>query len=381
MAAQGWAQEQPETIQAEAFDLGLDASISRIRLVPGGFVRITGSATYQPDGTVWDAATERTSSGTHDGGLIDAAASGLVLRDRDPESHTYQYEPAEAASEVCARVGLSSPCLVLRLPALAAARRRDLGELREDLTGGLHVEVHLPVAPSVIPPLVVPPLPQVTDPSYLDREEPDSGWFWMGAVGLSGGGLVLSLAVLLVAGRRRRKSKTPVSRARAAAGRLRKKLAGDTVRARLLMVVNDLAEEAGALEMVEHKLKRAVEDAKPEELEQRYQELTRTAAALAAKGGAEAGEGELNDAAAIVEGQIERCRKWEMQRWRSAARMERIATRLEALEAELNDPAQDKIEKAGELLDLLQEELELARAGEQEAQRLLGSGSTRSEAA
>jgi len=150
-------------------------------------------------------------------------------------------------------------------------------------------------------------------------------------------------------------------------------LKGDQVKARLLGVVNDLAHESSSLEAVERKLQRAVRDANRDALEKRHQELERTATSLDSHGGDAAGAGDLHDAAAIVESQIDRCRQWEMQCWRSAARMERIATRLEALEAELNDPAAGKLGEADRLLDTLHEELDLARAGEREAEKLLGN--------
>lgn len=367
--------QEGQPIRVDAFDIAMGSTVSSLRLSPNGTIRVTGTVTYGPDGTVWDAATVQPPDGRRrDGGLIDAEASGLTLRDRDAESHTYTYAAAGSPSEVCRSVGQASPCLVLRLPAIAASRRRDLGELREELAGGLRAEVLMSTTPAVSPaqPLVVPDTPYTGD-----GDSTGDGWFWMAAAGATGGGLVLSLAALFVVARRRRRGGTPVARAQASARRLRKELSGDPVKARLLKVVDDLAQESLALEKVELQLRRAVEDAKPEELERRHEKLERTAAGLAERGGDEAGAGELRDAADIVEGQLDRCRRWEMQRWRSAARMERIATRLEALEAELKDPAQGKIEEADELMDLLQEELELARAGEEEAQRLLGSGKAR----
>jgi hypothetical protein len=139
-------------------------------------------------------------------------------------------------------------------------------------------------------------------------------------------------------------------------------------------VVKDLGAEAASLERLERRLGEAVRNANIEGLEKRRRDLERAAAALTDRGGEEAGQGELKDAVTIIEGQIDRCRKWEMQRWRSAARTERIATRLEALEIELSDPTQNKLGDSDPLLDKLQEELELARAGEREAETLLGGG-------
>jgi hypothetical protein len=189
----------------------------------------------------------------------------------------------------------------------------------------------------------------------------------------SGTGVLLSVGILFLALRRRRKGLGPVGRVQVTAGRLRRKLSGDSTKSRLLSVVNDLASETDKLADLEKRLEKAVKNANPEALEKRRQELVKAAEDLASRGGAEAGQGEMNDAAKIVEGQLDRCRRWEMQRWRSAARIERIATRLEALEVELNDPAQATTEPKEELLNVLQEELDLARAGEREAHSLLGA--------
>jgi hypothetical protein len=365
----------PATVQVDARDIGFDVSTTPLSIGPGGMVRITGTAVYSPDGTVWDAATESTLTGErHDGGLVDAEASGLVLGERDPGTHTYTYVPSGSSSAVCDSLGLGTPCLVLRLPALAAAHRRDLGELREDLSGGLHVEVHVPVTPpAVYVPTYPPPPPPDTYPPVVYEPE-RSSWFWVAAAGVSGGGLVLSIAVLIVMARRRRTRNTPVSRVQAAAKRLERRIAGDPVKSRLSRVVKDLGAEAASLERLERRLGEAVRNANIEGLEKRRRDLERAAAALTDRGGEEAGQGELKDAVTIIEGQIDRCRKWEMQRWRSAARTERIATRLEALEIELSDPTQNKLGDSDPLLDKLQEELELARAGEREAETLLGGG-------
>lgn len=371
-AATSGAQEAPNMAQVEAFDIALGSSVAPLSLAPGSHLRFTGSVTYTPDGTSWDAATENASGTRRDGGLIDAEASGLVLRERNEEQGSYTYEATPTPSQTCLSLNYSSPCLVLRLPALAAARRRDLGEFREELGGTLHVAVFIPTVPVVTDvPIPTPPVHPVYIPPSAPEPEGTS-WFWLAAAGASGGGLVLSLAVLFMVVRKRRRRATPVARAKASAGRLQRRLKGDQVKARLLIVVKDLAEESASLEMVERKLERAVRNANPEALKKRHEELERAATGLDAHGGVEAGAGDLHDAAAIVEKQIDRCRQWEMQRWRSAARMERIATRLEALEAELNDPAQGKLGEADSLLETLHEELELARSGEREAEKLLG---------
>lgn len=365
------AQEEAPAFPVQSFDLVLDRSIRALPLPPGGFVVISGSVTHQASGARFDAATESGPGGNQQVGLIDPVASGLVLSERDESSHRYTFNVGNGAGSACARAGLQSPCLALRLPQIAASRSRDVSELREELAGNLRVEVFqravAPASTTPPPPIVgtpLPPPPVVPPPS-------NNGGFWMAAAGM-GGGAVLSIALLVFGLRRRKRGTGPLSRVHASAGRLRKKLAGDEVKARLLETVNSLAQEATNLGQTEKQLQKAVREAKPEELERRHQELLGKARQLEAQGGAEAGQNEMADAAKIVESQIERCRKWDMQSWRSAARLERIATRLEALEAELNDPAQSRVEPKQELLDVLQEELDLARAGEREASKLLG---------
>lgn len=358
-------------------DLALVSTIRGLPVGPQGLVRISGTATYEPDGSVFDAATEVSSSGHGAAGLIDPVASGLTLRERHEETHTYVYAAGNPSGARCAAAGLSAPCLVLRLPQIAAARRRDIDELREGMSSTLQLQVLQPSAVATpVPPR--PPSPGVHPPQHWTPPPPeghDNGLFWMGLASASGAA-VFSVAFLIfgLRRRRRRRDQGVEGRINASAGRLRKRLAGDPVKARLLQIVNDLSKEASSLTALEARLDKAVEDANPEELERRHRELMERARVLEDKGGEAAGTGEMKDAAAIIEKQIDRCRSWEMQRWRSEARMERIATRLEALEAELNDPSAGTKEPKEELLELLQEELELARAGEREASALLGGG-------
>lgn len=368
-----WSQTGPSSgVQVDAYDVRLDTSVIRLTLPAGGFVRVSGTVSYAPEGSTIDAATEQTPQGRREAGLIDPVASGLELRNRDESGHRYTYYVGNVSGSSCASVGLQPPCLVLRLPQLAAARLRDVDEFREELNGSLRIEVYQSIAPSVAQPTYQPPPMPHVQPGYYPEPEEGPSWFWLGAAG-SGAGLVLSVGIIFLALRRRRRGLGPGGRVQATAGRLRRKLSGDPVKSRLLSVVNDLAAESEKLADLERRLEKAVKNANPDALERRRQELVRAAEDLAARGGAEAGQGEMDDAAKIVEGQLDRCRRWEMQRWRSAARIERIATRLEALEVELNDPSQAATEPKEELLSVLQEELDLARAGEAEAHTLLGS--------
>jgi hypothetical protein len=371
------AQSGDTLVAVDGYELALDASVRPLSFPPGGVVRISGRVVDGATGAVIDADTESGRGQRSEAGLIDPVASGLALVERHPDSNTYAYNAGDLSGARCADAGLAAPCLILRLPQLAAARGRDVDELREDLTGALRVDVLAPAAPFVAAPpaptWVVPP----SVPPVMVYEPPpprDGGGPWLAAT-VAGGGIVLSVAFLVLALRRRRRpgGRDPVARVRAAAVRLRKRLRGDTVKARLLGVVDELAAEAEALVKQQERLAQAVRDGKPEELERRKAELEEMARQLAEHGGEEAGQGEMLGAARIVQSQIDRIRKWEMQRWRSAARLERVATRLEALEAELDDPAAAAAGPNQELLDLLQEELDLARAGEREAEKLLGN--------
>jgi hypothetical protein len=237
------------------------------------------------------------------------------------------------------------------------------------------VEVYGPSTQAMIPspwndnpqPIAYPQLPEPTSPTGVPL------WVWA-AGGASTAGLLVALMAILVAVRRRQGGGGPLARTKSAATRLRKRLQGDAVKARLLAVVDELAGEGDSLASMQQRLEKAVRDAKPDELERRRDRLRAQAQGLKA----EAGQTELDGAAEILEKQIERCRNWEMQRWRSGARLERIATRLEALEVELNDPTIGSDEGGDTLLDALQEELELARAGEREAEGLLRGGDGRS---
>jgi hypothetical protein len=364
-----------EGVQVDAFTLQPTSSIFPLAMPPGGFIRITGSMRYDLDGSMIDAAMEQTPQGRHEVGMIDPVASGLELSDRDEANHIYTYRAANPAGSACASVGLAPPCIVLRIPALAAGRLRDVDELREGLSGALQVTVHQPMYPQVFTPPQPFPVQPMPYPVYGGTEpEPDTSMYWVAAGG-SGAGLLLGAGVLaLVFRRRRRRGLGPLGRVLDSGHRLRRKLTGDKVKERLLTVVDDLVREARSLQALEKRLEKAVKEAKPDALEKRRDELLEAAKVMSDRGGEEAGQGELTSAAKIVDGQLDRCRKWDMQRWRSAARIERIATRLEALEAELRDPTLGTAEPKQELLDVLQEELDLARAGEREAQKLLGGG-------
>lgn len=355
------------------FDVPLDQPAVAVMMPEGGSLRVTGSVANGTDGTVLDAATATTPGGAStEGGLVDAAASGLVLAERDPASHTYTYRASGAPGPTCEALLMGQTCVALRTAQIAAAELRDLGELREELTGGLHVEIFAPQMAAVTPPVAFTP-PSFDPGSYTPYEPPPPSvpiWIWA-VGGASTSGLLVALIVLGVAVRRR-KAATPLARVQAAAARLHRRLQDDPVRARLLGLVHDLAAEAESVARMESRLAAAVRDAKPEELERRRAQLAQQAEGLVAKGGEEAGKGELDGAVQILDDQIERCRRWEMQRWRCGARLERIATRLEALEVELNDPTTGREGGGDGLLDALQEEIDLARAGEQEAEKLLG---------
>ena len=371
--AQTGAQGEQPLYQVDAFEIRMDSSILRLSMPPGGALRISGVVTYGPEGTTFDASSETRTSGRREGGLIDPVATGLRLRSSDAATHTYVYELGDLNGAVCRSAGLDSPCLVLRLPSISAERRRDLGELREDLQGALRVEVLASPAPLVLPlPLPTPqPIPQYNPP--VTGGDQGTSWITMTLAG-AGGGITLSFVILFFGLKRRKKSGTVEDRVKESASRLAKKIGADPVKARLKTAIKELAQEAENLSKTRKQLVAAFLRANLPALERRHAELLETAKHLEEKGGMAAGQGEMTDAAKIVEGQIDRCRQWEMQRWRSTARLERIATRLEALELELNGPKADQGSSKEELLDVLQEELDLARAGEQEAQKLL-SGS------
>jgi hypothetical protein len=329
--------------------------------------------TYQPDGTVFDAGSTLASGQTQAQGLIDPVASGLALTGADANQHVYSYRVG-ATNTQCAQAGLSPPCLILRLPELAARRLLDVDEFREQLQGQLNVEISGPAAgaPVQVMPIAAPTFPRPSP----GPPPPGTNWVRVAALTASGSGLALSVGLLFFGLRRRQRARnTPVSRVETAQRRLERQLAGDKGKERLRAVVGELAQEAQRQADRQSRLEKAIHQANPTQLQQRRDELRHQAEGLAQRGGEAAGQTEMEEAAQIVEQQLRRCEQWEMQRWRAGARLERIATRLEALHNELNAPAVNGQQQNDELLQLLQEELDLARAGEQEVDDMLDSSS------
>lgn len=176
---------------------------------PGGEIVVSGACYLGHDGSTIDAATTTWPKETPGGasvdanGLIDAQASGLVLKERDVVNHVAKYVWSGEASAVCQAAGAKA-CLVPSTMKLAAKRQLMSADFLKSLSGAngcLTVEV--PAPPALAP--IAPAFP------YL---------------GVAAG-IGAALVVGLVAWRARQKQKaSPAGQLLALARRVQDKVAG-----------------------------------------------------------------------------------------------------------------------------------------------------------
>jgi hypothetical protein len=188
--------------------IGFDRPAIPVDVAPGGEIVLRGAFHSKHDGSIVDAATttwpkEAPGGGSIDhGGLIDFEAGGFHMTSRDPVTHEVHAVAKTEPGQACAALGVSSPCLPLRLQKQAVGRLMTVSEWSSSLTGGggaitLTVLNPPPYAP---PPAAVP-------------------YVW-GAVGL----LAVGLAGVLGARWRKRRATSPAGQLLALAKRVEDKL-------------------------------------------------------------------------------------------------------------------------------------------------------------
>lgn len=177
---------------------------------PGGKIVVSGSCYLSHDGSEIDAATTTWPKESPGGasremiGLIDAAASGLTLTDRDLDRHEFTYRYSGTPSAVCKAAGIDGACTVPSTLKLAQSRGLMQAELLSKLQGAegcLTVEVPAPAVAVV----AAPAFP------------------FLGAAAAIGAAVAVGLVALRV---RRRRRESPAGQLLALARRVQAKVRG-----------------------------------------------------------------------------------------------------------------------------------------------------------
>jgi len=262
---------------AAPITLPLDRPAVPVDIEPGGEIVLKGAYHSKHDGSIVDAATttwpkEAPGGASIDaGGLVDFEAGGFHMTSRDPVTHEVHAIAKGEPGQACAALGVSSPCLPLRLQKQAVSRLMTMGEWSSSLQGGggqitLTVLNPPPYAP---PPAAVP-------------------YVW-GAAGL----LAVGLAVMLGVRMRKRRAASPQGQLMALMRRVQDKLGrADVVMAapltRAVAVARRSLEDrkvdassaegkrvAAALMRVEARLDESVHQTRAEEEQKAADELVR----------------------------------------------------------------------------------------------------------
>ena len=147
-----------------AIPLRLDTPAIPIETIPGGEIILRGSFHSKLDGSTVDAATttwpkENPGGASIDaGGLVDFQAGGFHVTSRDAQTHEVHAVATGDSAPACAALGVTSPCLPLRLREPAQKRLLTQNEWVQSLKGGITVEV---LSPPVYAPAVAASRPYV----------------------------------------------------------------------------------------------------------------------------------------------------------------------------------------------------------------------------
>lgn len=188
--------------------LTLDRPAIPVDIQPGGEIILKGAYHAKHDGSIVDAATTTWpvdapgGPSVDSGGLIDFEAGGFHMTSRDPVLHEVHAVAKGDVGPACAALGVSSPCLPLRVQKQAVSRLVTMAEWTASLReGGGQITMTVLTPPAYAPP-----------PAALP-------YVW-GAAGL----LVLGLAGIVGARWWRRRATDPAVQLVALAKRVQDKL-------------------------------------------------------------------------------------------------------------------------------------------------------------
>lgn len=139
--------------------LGFDRAAVPVEVEPGGEIVLKGAYHSKHDGSIVDAATTTWpadapgGASVDSGGLFDFEGGGFHMTSRDPVTHEVHAVAKSEPGHQCAALGVSSPCLPLRLREQAHSRLMTVSDWSSSLTGG-GGQVTLTV---VNPPVYAPP--------------------------------------------------------------------------------------------------------------------------------------------------------------------------------------------------------------------------------
>ncbi|APR84242.1 Hypothetical protein A7982_09591 [Minicystis rosea] len=139
--------------------VALDRLAVPVVVEPGGEIVLRGAYHSKHDGSIVDAATttwpaEAPGGASVDaGGLIDLEAGGFHMTSRDPVTHEVHAVAKSEPGQACAALGVSSPCLPLRLQKQAVSRLMTMGDWASSLKdGGGQISLTVINPPAYAPP-------------------------------------------------------------------------------------------------------------------------------------------------------------------------------------------------------------------------------------
>ena len=195
---------EPASIQ-----IPLDRIAVPVSIEPGGEIVLRGAFHSKHDGSIVDAATTTWpaaapgGASVDAGGLVDFEAGGFHMTSRDPVTHEVHAVAKSEPGQACAALGVSSPCLPLRLQKQAVSRLMTMGDWATSLKdgGGQITLTVLNPPPYAPPPAAVP-------------------YVW-GAAGV----LAIGIAGIVAARWRKKRAESPAAQLVSLARRVQGKLA------------------------------------------------------------------------------------------------------------------------------------------------------------
>jgi hypothetical protein len=183
--------------------LPLDRLATHVDVDPGGEIVLRGALVSSHDGSTIDAAMTTGPSGDDASGLVDFEAGGFYVTSRNPATHEVHAVATGKDAPACAELGVTAPCLPLRVVEQAHARLLTVNAFASSLKGGVSVEV-------LAPPLYAPAVEET----------------WLHGTDIAGGVAVAALVFGALAWlrARRRFATSPAGRLRAMAERIEAKL-------------------------------------------------------------------------------------------------------------------------------------------------------------
>lgn len=193
---------------ADLIPLALDALAIPVDAAPGDEITLRGSLYSSHDGSRVDAAATFWPAdapggpSVDSGGLFDLEGGGFHLVSHDAHAHEVHAIATGGAAPACDALGVSSPCLALRLNHQARSRLLGSSDWAASLSGQLELRVEASSAGAPLPAVAAwLPSPTVLFATLLAS-------------------LVLATVLVLL----RRRSRSPAGRLAAQARRVRRKL-------------------------------------------------------------------------------------------------------------------------------------------------------------